>query len=244
MPLWLQSPIDLNQMSYDLTADEMQSLESLTRRLSIGQEVVPRPFGTGMRAIVSRPGSSCSISSTSSESTVVPPIHNKNYQESRYKTELCRHWEEKGTCPHGLQCLFAHGLAELKPFRGRHRKFKTQMCKAFHSTGFCSFGTRCSYIHEGRDVIPLLVQKYGYAILECLPSDNESLLRTIMANPQMLSFGDDKTTSKSQTVSRVQNIPRLQTSPRMQPTLSVSSQSLMSGQSPPRLSVFSKICSV
>jgi hypothetical protein len=78
----------------------------------------------------------------------VLPIHNRNFQESRYKTELCRHYEESGDCPHGQQCLYAHGQQELVPFRGRHRKFKTQLCKAFHCEGFCSFGPRCSYIHS------------------------------------------------------------------------------------------------
>jgi hypothetical protein len=79
------------------------------------------------------------------------PIHNRNFQESRYKTELCRHYEELGDCPHGQQCLYAHGQQELIPFRGRHRKFKTQLCKAFHCEGFCSFGPRCSYIHSKPD---------------------------------------------------------------------------------------------
>ena len=96
------------------------------------------------------------------EVTVLPPIHNKNYQESRYKTELCRHWQESGACPHGLQCLFAHGISELKPFRGRHKKYKTQLCKAFHADGFCSFGPRCSYIHSGIDIIPGAIRPFPF----------------------------------------------------------------------------------
>lgn len=72
---------------------------------------------------------------------------NKNYQAARYKTELCLHFREHNTCPHGDMCLFAHGLSELRPYRGRHPKHKTQPCRSFHQTGFCNYGYRCSYIH-------------------------------------------------------------------------------------------------
>lgn len=27
----------------------------------------------------------------------------------KYKTELCKKYEEKGLCPYGLKCRFAHG---------------------------------------------------------------------------------------------------------------------------------------
>ncbi len=57
------------------------------------------------------------------------------------------HYREKSTCPHGARCLFAHGLTELRPYRGRHPKHKTQPCKSFHETGYCNYGYRCSYIH-------------------------------------------------------------------------------------------------
>lgn len=77
-----------------------------------------------------------------------PPYGNINYQEARYKTELCLHYREKNYCPHGRKCLFAHGLQELRPYRGRHPKYKTQQCKAFHEEGFCYYGYRCSYIHS------------------------------------------------------------------------------------------------
>jgi tristetraprolin len=31
-----------------------------------------------------------------------------------YKTELCRSWEEKGSCRYGAKCQFAHGEDELR----------------------------------------------------------------------------------------------------------------------------------
>lgn len=38
-----------------------------------------------------------------------------------YKTELCRSWEEKGTCRYGAKCQFAHGEEELRNV-ARHPK--------------------------------------------------------------------------------------------------------------------------
>jgi tristetraprolin/butyrate response factor 1 len=38
-----------------------------------------------------------------------------------YKTELCRSWEEKGTCRYGPKCQFAHGEEEIRKV-SRHPK--------------------------------------------------------------------------------------------------------------------------
>lgn len=45
-----------------------------------------------------------------------------------YKTELCRSWEEKGTCRYGAKCQFAHGEEELR-IVARHPKYKTEICR-------------------------------------------------------------------------------------------------------------------
>ncbi|CAG8541379.1 12001_t:CDS:2 [Acaulospora colombiana] len=44
-----------------------------------------------------------------------------NRKLNLYKTELCRSWEEKGTCRYGPKCQFAHGEDELKRVQ-RHPK--------------------------------------------------------------------------------------------------------------------------
>jgi Zinc finger C-x8-C-x5-C-x3-H type (and similar) len=41
-----------------------------------------------------------------------------------YKTELCRSWEEKGTCRYGNKCQFAHGEDELRKVP-RHPKVRS-----------------------------------------------------------------------------------------------------------------------
>ena len=66
----------------------------------------------------------------------------------RYKTELCRAYQEQNNCIYGDRCMFAHGLWELKKPVNRHPKYKTQKCVAFEEQGLCMFGTRCSFLHE------------------------------------------------------------------------------------------------
>ncbi|XP_074111039.1 tis11 zinc finger protein [Cotesia typhae] len=66
---------------------------------------------------------------------------------SRYKTELCRPFEESGTCKYGDKCQFAHGYNELRNLT-RHPKYKTELCRTFHTIGFCPYGPRCHFIHN------------------------------------------------------------------------------------------------
>ncbi|KAJ3576147.1 hypothetical protein NP233_g630 [Leucocoprinus birnbaumii] len=63
-----------------------------------------------------------------------------------YKTELCRSWEEKGTCRYGSKCQFAHGEDELRKV-ARHPKYKTEICRTFWVSGSCPYGKRCCFIH-------------------------------------------------------------------------------------------------
>lgn len=70
---------------------------------------------------------------------------------SRYKTELCRQFDEEGFCHFDDKCLFAHGRVELRPIP-RHPKYKTELCRDFHETGFCSFGPRCNFVHSTSEV--------------------------------------------------------------------------------------------
>lgn len=66
---------------------------------------------------------------------------------SRYKTELCRPFEEAGQCKYGEKCQFAHGMHELRNM-SRHPKYKTDLCRTFHTTGYCPYGARCHFVHN------------------------------------------------------------------------------------------------
>lgn len=81
---------------------------------------------------------------------------------SRYKTELCRPFEESGTCKYGDKCQFAHGYNELRNLV-RHPKYKTELCRTFHTVGFCPYGPRCHFIHEDEPKSADLSPKLGRA---------------------------------------------------------------------------------
>jgi len=66
----------------------------------------------------------------------------------KYKTEMCKNWELKGTCKFGDKCCFAHGRHELKGKALTHVKYKTKPCKQYHQTGYCPYGQRCQYLHK------------------------------------------------------------------------------------------------
>ena len=100
----------------------------------------PRPPpGLGLSA-----ASLCSSSLSLSSSSLSPPA------STRYKTELCRTYEESGTCKYGSKCQFAHGMHELRNL-SRHPKYKTELCRTFHTIGFCPYGPRCHFIHNAEE---------------------------------------------------------------------------------------------
>lgn len=66
---------------------------------------------------------------------------------SRYKTEVCRPYNENGFCKYGDKCQFAHGEHELRGLP-RHPKYKTEPCRTFHTLGVCPYGPRCHFIHS------------------------------------------------------------------------------------------------
>jgi len=94
-----------------------------------------------------------------------------------YKTELCKKFEENGSCPYGPSCQFAHGAGELRPkysdsvrspmeissssstsispsastpstSAGTVSKlYKTELCRSFTRTGYCRYGLKCQFAH-------------------------------------------------------------------------------------------------
>ena len=66
---------------------------------------------------------------------------------SKLKRSLCRNFVEKGFCPYGRKCQFAHGLSELKINTTQNNLYKTKTCFSFQRKGFCIYGIRCNFIH-------------------------------------------------------------------------------------------------
>ncbi|KAI0343972.1 hypothetical protein BDW22DRAFT_1110352 [Trametopsis cervina] len=108
-----------------------------------------------------------------------------------YKTELCRSWEEKGTCRYGAKCQFAHGEDELRQVQ-RHPKYKTEICRTFWVSGSCPYGKRCCFIHTelpgaaqaGQDGVPTLPNGDTRPRSDSDPNESTSLLARISAKRQ------------------------------------------------------------
>ncbi|XP_036392626.1 mRNA decay activator protein ZFP36L1 [Megalops cyprinoides] len=120
------------------------------------------------------PGLSISTSSLSSPKSPAstPPI------STRYKTELCRTYEESGTCKYGAKCQFAHGLEELRGL-SRHPKYKTEPCRTFHTIGFCPYGARCHFIHNADE---------QHAPPGCVPQQRQQMRERPQLLRQSVSF--------------------------------------------------------
>ena len=94
------------------------------------------------------PSSSASSSTSgSSDSSFILSGANAKVNTSRYKTEMCRPFQENGSCKYGDKCQFAHGLSELRTVT-RHPKYKTDLCRTYHASGFCPYGPRCHFVHN------------------------------------------------------------------------------------------------
>jgi len=113
------------------------SLSSLGRDCSVGSG----------RPQLNRSQSQTSRSPVSPMSPVSPgPVSGQVQNANRYKTEMCRPYQENGTCKYGDKCQFAHGNQELRTV-SRHPKYKTDLCRTYHSVGFCPYGPRCHFVH-------------------------------------------------------------------------------------------------
>lgn len=144
--------------SPELAAAHMMAQMQANAAYSSGAYGIPLATGQGM----SHTGSSNGGMSGSINNG--PSANNRKL--GLYKTELCRSWEEKGTCRYGTKCQFAHGEDELRKVQ-RHPKvrhiflklslnleltifvaqYKTEICRTFWVSGSCPYGKRCCFIH-------------------------------------------------------------------------------------------------
>uniref|UniRef100_A0A8C2XBE4 mRNA decay activator protein ZFP36 n=1 Tax=Cyclopterus lumpus TaxID=8103 RepID=A0A8C2XBE4_CYCLU len=106
------------------------------------------------KLVLPPPGFSLSNASLSSigSPSASRPLAPSPHISTRYKTELCRTFEESGTCKYGAKCQFAHGMDEMRGL-SRHPKYKTEPCRTFHTIGFCPYGARCHFIHNADEIL-------------------------------------------------------------------------------------------
>ena len=55
---------------------------------------------------------------------------------------------EKGVCPYGRKCQFAHGTEELKCNSNLQMAYKTKPCFCYWKKNHCIYGIRCNFQHK------------------------------------------------------------------------------------------------
>lgn len=82
---------------------------------------------------------------------------------NKYKSVLCKHFGQTGTCSYGDKCQFAHGFQELRNTGTSNMvgiqenkvtkqppnpsNFKIVKCKNWETNGSCKYGSVCTFAH-------------------------------------------------------------------------------------------------
>jgi len=96
---------------------------------------------------------------TAAETPASTDVNSKKYSESfkvKYKTEMCKNWENTGHCEFEDSCSFAHGADELKIKTDVPKNYKTKLCKRYHKQMYCPYGARCQFLHGEVQDKPML----------------------------------------------------------------------------------------
>lgn len=71
----------------------------------------------------------------------------KNIAKNKTKSSLCKNFAEKGSCPYGQKCQFAHGVEELR-CNVDENSYKTKPCNSYWKKNCCPYGFRCNFSHS------------------------------------------------------------------------------------------------
>ncbi|XP_071352449.1 mRNA decay activator protein ZFP36 isoform X2 [Trachinotus anak] len=139
--IWSQGPVSKSKQLPFRPDRSMSLTESSSSLLS--------PFGQlkNLEAFPSAPSGTTVAPPPGFPPSSTFPAQVQPVSSNRYKTELCRGFQETGSCKYGSKCQFAHGEAELRGLY-RHPKYKTEPCRTFYNFGYCPYGSRCHFIHE------------------------------------------------------------------------------------------------
>ena len=133
------------------------------------------------------------LSETSADSadTLDCPSHQASFHQpcnlqtnnAKAKSSLCKNFTEKGNCPYGSKCQFAHGPAELKCNSDSQMSYKTRPCHSFLRKGYCCYGDRCNFLHvrEENEMRQTALENYR-VILYLTRGGNESRLLQLQRN--------------------------------------------------------------
>jgi len=149
----MSNPSTIDSPDWSVHPDNSSKFNDLWRqlqKLNIQQSAPPQHSFSAEEFVEINPTSQ-GIWSSQQPINSLPNIEDEITTQNLYKTELCRSFEETGTCRYSSKCQFAHGRSELRPVL-RHPKYKTEVCKTFHTIGTCPYGKRCRFIHISPDI--------------------------------------------------------------------------------------------
>eukprot|EP00994_Dinema_validum_P007508 NODE_622_length_1490_cov_647.463567_g462_i0.p1 GENE.NODE_622_length_1490_cov_647.463567_g462_i0~~NODE_622_length_1490_cov_647.463567_g462_i0.p1 ORF type:complete len:220 (-),score=30.43 NODE_622_length_1490_cov_647.463567_g462_i0:270-929(-) len=58
----------------------------------------------------------------------------------RYKTKMCKNWQQYEKCPYGPRCLFAHGTKEMRSYTVNHTAISSASCATSPERQFYALG--------------------------------------------------------------------------------------------------------
>lgn len=110
------------------------------------------------------------------------PSHSVKNNKTKYKTELCRNYSEKGWCPYGDKCQYAHGYHDVQmgPCCSKKSGYRTRKCKSFWNDGQCSYGKRCQFSHYEPNPISKACLSLHLYLIEDTHSEHQSRLLSIL----------------------------------------------------------------
>ncbi|XP_020104341.1 mRNA decay activator protein ZFP36-like [Ananas comosus] len=88
--------------------------------------------------------------------SLAPDFASPGSSSSLYKTEICRTWENAGTCRYGSKCQFAHGKEELRVIRPMKLKseLERQSIRSVPAAGSGVHGPRFRFLPPAPPTAP------------------------------------------------------------------------------------------
>ncbi len=111
-------------------------------------------------------------------------IEAENKLDPKYKTELCKKFQNTGQCPYGYKCRFAHGKDELIS-KVQGKNYKKRLCKSFYEKGYCPYGSRCNFQHFQKSLSEINISLYYFQLFlfkKYYNSSSENFLHSIGSN--------------------------------------------------------------
>lgn len=128
-PSWAGSEPEANRFGSDFGTDE----PPLTPEGSCDEERMTKP-----KRAKRKKKKADGRASPEEENPAVDPI--------RYKTKMCRNWEQFEKCPYGPRCLFAHGKREMRSYATNHSAISTAAGTGSPERNFYQFGHFPSFV--------------------------------------------------------------------------------------------------